>query len=46
VPANLAAGSYYLMAVADPDNNVIELDDPDNLNGNNLIITPLSVTSP
>jgi subtilase family serine protease len=38
IPANLTPGSYYLLAVADSNNYVLEQDDPDNLNGNNKAV--------
>jgi hypothetical protein len=38
IPANMAPDSYYLIAVADPYNYVMEQDDPDNLNGNNKAV--------
>ncbi|KPJ96371.1 MAG: hypothetical protein AMJ53_00975, partial [Gammaproteobacteria bacterium SG8_11] len=38
VPANMAPGTYYLLAVADRYNYVVEQDDPDNLNGNNKAV--------
>ncbi|NOZ52112.1 MAG: S8 family serine peptidase [Gammaproteobacteria bacterium] len=44
VPSNLAAGDYFLLAVVDPNNNVPEQDDPDNLNGNNLAVATTTVT--
>ncbi|MBL1275381.1 MAG: S8 family serine peptidase [Ectothiorhodospiraceae bacterium] len=40
VPTKLAEGQYHLLAIADPHNVVLEIDDPDNLNGNNLAVSP------
>lgn len=38
LPYNIEAGEYYLLAVIDGYNLVKEIDDPDNLNGNNLAV--------
>ncbi len=45
IPSNLQAGNYYLLAVADQYQKVLESDDPDNLNGNNLAIGGLITIS-
>lgn len=36
IPASVTPGNYYLMAIVDYYQHVDEIDDPDNLNGNNL----------
>ena len=38
IPVSALPGSYYLLVVIDPNNNIAEMDDPDNLNGNNLAV--------
>jgi len=47
IPGNLQPGTYYILVISDYNNYVIEVDDPDNRNGNNLSFsTPVSVAIP